>query len=126
LRSLFLSLTALAAAALLWAADQPIAYSHKKHVAMGLQCKGCHTMPGDGEAATFPKESLCMGCHAGVKKDSPEILKLAEFARKKEPVPWVRLYKLPDFVWFSHKVHVERTSCERCHGPVAEREVLKK
>ena len=38
--------------AALWA-EQPIPYSHKKHVAMGLECKGCHTMPGKGEAATF-------------------------------------------------------------------------
>ena len=50
---------------------QPIAYSHKTHVAMGMKCTNCHTMPGDGFAATFPKETMCMGCHTTVKKESP-------------------------------------------------------
>ena len=108
----------------LFAAEQPIPYSHKTHVALGLKCLGCHTMPGNGEMATFPPESLCMGCHATVKKDSPHIRKLAEFARDKKPAPWVRVYRAPDYVWFSHKIHVKQTGCERCHGPVGERSVL--
>ena len=77
---------------------QPIAYSHKTHVAMGMKCTNCHTMPGDGFAATFPKETMCMGCHTTVKKESGEIQKLAAFAAKKEPVPWVRIYRVPDIV----------------------------
>ena len=76
---------------------QPIAYSHKTHVAMGMKCTNCHTMPGDGFAATFPKETMCMGCHTTVKKESPEIQKLAAFAAKKEPVPWVRIYRVPRY-----------------------------
>jgi hypothetical protein len=83
-------------------------------------------MPGNGEMATYPPESLCMSCHATVKKDSPNIKKLAEFAKEKKPVPWVRIYKLPDYVWFSHKVHMKKATCETCHGPVAERSVLTK
>ncbi len=111
--------------AALWA-EQPIPYSHKKHVAMGLECKGCHTMPGKGEAATFPAESVCMQCHESVKKDSPAIQKLVEYVKKKEPVPWVRIYKLPEYVWFSHKEHTKSTACSRCHGDVGAREVLVK
>ncbi len=120
LRLLFLSLFVLAAA------DQPIAYSHKKHVAMGLECKGCHTMPGKGEAATFPAESNCMQCHESVKKESAAIQRLTEYAKKKEPVPWVRVYKLPEYVWFSHKVHTKEVTCAKCHGDVGSREVLVK
>lgn len=110
----------------LCAAEQPIPYSHKKHVAMGLECAGCHTMPGKGEAATFPAESKCMQCHAAVKKDSDAIKKLAEYAQKKEPVPWVRVYKLPEYVWFSHKIHGKAAGCDKCHGEVAQRDVLTK
>src|SRR5207244_8183725 len=88
----------------LFAIDQPIPYSHKTHVALGMKCNGCHTMPGNGEAATFPSESLCMGCHASVKKDSPHIQKLAEFAKEKKQVPWVRGYRLPDYVRFLQQV----------------------
>jgi c(7)-type cytochrome triheme protein len=123
---LFLSACLIAGIAILWAAEQPIPYSHKKHVALGLQCTGCHTMPGKGEAATFPAESLCMSCHATVKKESPPIQKLAEFAEARRPVPWVRIYQLPKYVWFSHKIHTKEANCERCHGAVAEREVLTK
>ena len=44
------------------------------------------------------------------------------------PVPWVQVYKVPDFVWFSHKKHDKKDgiTCETCHGPVAEREVIYK
>ena len=108
----------------LLAAEQPIPYSHKTHVGSGLKCNGCHAMPGKGEAATFPSESLCMGCHASVKRDSPSIQKLAGFAKDKKPIPWVRIYRLPDYVWFSHKVHVRTAACETCHGAVGERSVL--
>src|SRR5688572_17025066 len=80
------------------AADQPLPYSHKTHVALGLKCGGCHTMPGKGEIAGFPPEALCMSCHSSVKKDSPHIQKLAKFAREKKPVPWVRVYRVPDYV----------------------------
>lgn len=105
---------------------QPIAYSHKKHVAMGLQCTNCHTMPGEAFLATYPKESVCMGCHTTVKKESPEIQKLAEYAAKKQAVPWVRVYQVPDIVWFNHGVHVKvaKTACTQCHGEVAQRDAL--
>lgn len=121
MRLLFLSLVCVA-----MAAEQPIPYSHKKHVAMGLECKGCHTMPGKGEAATFPAETVCMQCHESVKRDSSAIQKLAEYVKKKEPVPWVRVYQLPEYVWFSHKVHVKDAPCAKCHGDVGSREVMEK
>ena len=119
MRLLFLSLFALAA-------EQPIPYSHKTHAALGLECAGCHTMPGKGEAAAFPAESTCMRCHTAVKKDSAAIQKLAEFAKKKEAVPWARIYKLPNYVWFSHKIHAKAAACGKCHGDVAARDVMVK
>jgi c(7)-type cytochrome triheme protein len=122
LRLLCLSLFVLLAAA----ADQPIPYSHKKHVALGLECTGCHTTPGKGEAATFPKEEQCMQCHAAVKKESPAIKTLTAYAKKKESVPWVRVYKLPEYVWFSHKIHSKAAKCADCHGDVGSKEVLVK
>jgi hypothetical protein len=105
---------------------QPIAYSHKVHMAAGLTCKTCHTIPGEGFQATYPKESLCMGCHKTVKTGSPEILKLAEFAKANKSVPWARIYRVPDFVWFSHALHVKDAGieCAQCHGDVAQRDVL--
>lgn len=105
---------------------QPIAYSHKTHVALGLKCTNCHTMPGEGVAATYPAEATCMGCHSTIKTESPEIQKLAAFAAKKERVPWQRVYRVPDIVWFNHAVHAKeaKIECSACHGEVAKRDVL--
>jgi len=105
---------------------QPIAYSHKTHIAAGLTCTGCHTMPGDGFAATYPKETFCMGCHQSIKADSAGIQKLAQFAKEKKAVPWVKVYQVPDIVWFNHALHVKdaKIECGQCHGDVAQRDVL--
>ncbi len=105
--------------------EQPIPYSHKQHLALGLTCKNCHANPDPGDAMTFPATSKCMACHQTVKKDSPAIQKLAAFDHNKQEIPWVRVYKEPDFVFFSHKSHLNASAkCEDCHGPVAERDRL--
>src|ERR1700690_3350746 len=87
--------------------EQPIPYSHKQHIALGLTCKDCHTMADPGDAMGIPEASKCMTCHQTVKKDSPAIPKLAVFARDKQPIPWVRVYKVADFVFFSHQAHLK-------------------
>ena len=34
-------------------------------------------------------------------------------------IPWVRVHKAPDYVYFNHAVHVNRgISCVECHGKV--------
>ncbi len=106
--------------------EQPIPYSHKTHVALGLQCRDCHRIADPGFAAGYPSEATCMACHAAVKIESPHIQKLATFSANGQPVPWNRVYRVPDFVWFSHASHVEDASvgCETCHGEVASRDVL--
>ena len=108
--------------------EQPIPFSHKTHTKSGIKCQDCHTLKKPGFAAGLPKEQTCMGCHATIKADSPPIQKLAEYAKANKPVPWVRIYRLPDYVWFSHAVHHQEAAlaCETCHGPVAEREVVTK
>lgn len=105
--------------------QQPIAYSHKKHIALGLKCKECHTNPEPGETMTFPVTSKCMACHQTIKKDSPEIQKLAGFHNSKQPVPWVRVYQIPNNVLWTHRTHLDAgAKCEQCHGQVAQRDVL--
>ena len=107
-------------------APQPIPFSHKQHAALGVKCLDCHPIRKPGFAAGIPQEATCMGCHMTVKTDSPAIKKLAEFHKAKKPVPWVKVYRTPDYVWFSHEVHHREAGveCESCHGPVAEREVI--
>ena len=106
--------------------EQPLPYSHKTHVALGLQCRDCHAIADPGFLAGYPAEATCMACHSAIKTDSPHIQELARLSAEGSAVPWRRVYRVPDFVWFSHASHVEDASvdCETCHGPVAEREVL--
>jgi menaquinone reductase, multiheme cytochrome c subunit len=36
-----------------------------------------------------------------------------------EPIPWVKVHKLPDYVYFNHQAHVTAgVSCVSCHGRV--------
>jgi Cytochrome c7 and related cytochrome c/Class III cytochrome C family len=107
---------------------QPIPFNHKLHLANGLECKTCHEMPDPGEAATIPATAKCMACHTAIKKDSPEIQKLADFHAKKETIPWRRVYRVPDYVYFSHKEHLKsgKATCETCHGDVRQLEVMRK
>lgn len=107
------------------APEQPIPYSHKKHVAMGLQCRGCHVNPDAGKLMTYPPTSICMGCHTAVAADRPAIRTLASFAASGKPIPWVRVYQVPEYVFWRHGPHLEAdVTCVECHGPVAERDVI--
>lgn len=126
--ALFLVLAAAFAQTTAVAPTQPIPFSHKQHsTAASLQCKDCHAMPDPGEALTMPGAPKCMACHQSIKADSPSIQQLKQFRDSKRDVPWVRVYQIPAFVFFSHKVHVEHgATCETCHGPVATRDVLAK
>jgi hypothetical protein len=116
---------------LLWAVEgpkQPLAFSHKQHAGtLNLKCATCHVNPAPGEMMTFPAEAKCMGCHQVIKKDSEEIQKLARFFQEKKRVPWVRVYQVPTFVYWSHKSHSDAgLTCEKCHGDVAGLEVMAK
>jgi hypothetical protein len=109
------------------ALQQPIPFSHRAHTAAGVKCLDCHAIRKPGFAAGLPKEETCMACHSTIKTDSQSVQKLANYFKDKKPVPWVRVYRVPDYVWFSHESHkVAQIACETCHGPVAERDVLTK
>jgi Cytochrome c7 and related cytochrome c len=104
---------------------QPLPYSHKTHLALGLQCQGCHTNPDATGLMTFPDTATCMTCHASVAKNKPSIQKLAGYAKSKTAVPWVRVYTvLPGTSW-NHRKHLEAgMKCEMCHGDVSQMELM--
>jgi hypothetical protein len=103
------------------APEQPLPYSHKTHVGMGLRCQLCHTNPAPGLQMTFPATSTCMNCHATVLTDRPAIKQLAAYAGSKQPIPWVRVYKVLPGVTWTHRKHVQAgVQCETCHGAVGE------
>jgi hypothetical protein len=108
-------------------APQPVRFSHKGHAAAQLKCADCHPTAQREERAGIPQAGQCMVCHATIQKDSPAVREIARYAARKETIPWVRVYRVRDFVFFSHAVHTKAAlDCQTCHGPVAEREVLQK
>ena len=53
------------------------------------------------------------------------IQKITEHYNNGEPVRWVKVHLLPDYVKFNHKRHVASgVDCQQCHGAVETMEVL--
>ncbi|MGO8718590.1 MAG: PQQ-binding-like beta-propeller repeat protein [Acidobacteriaceae bacterium] len=106
---------------------QPVSFSHKRHVmTVGMKCDDCHELSTDGKQMQIPNVTKCMVCHQSVMKTSPEIQKLARFEKDKQEVSWVRLYRLPAFVFFSHQKHIDaKVDCAVCHGIVRDQTVLR-
>ena len=103
---------------------QPIAFNHKLHIQTAkMTCNNCHEPRGDGSTVALPQAPKCMTCHVLIGTDKPDIKRLAEAAKNEDPILWVRVYRVPSFVTFSHKTHAGN-NCEECHGPVAERTAI--
>jgi len=101
--------------------EQPIPYSHKTHLALGLACSTCHTNPGPGNLMTFPATMTCMSCHISVATHKPAIQKLAAFSKSKQAIPWVRVYTVLPGVTWTHRKHLDAgMKCQMCHGQVAQ------
>lgn len=106
---------------------QPIPYSHKTHLMLGLECQGCHSNPEASGLMTFPPSSKCMQCHETVATDKPSIKKLASLAKSSESIPWVRIYVVLPGVQWNHRKHLDAgMKCETCHGQVADMDTMAK
>jgi hypothetical protein len=102
------------------ALSQPVPFSHKHHVeAMGIDCRYCHTSVEDSSFAGIPPTKTCMTCHSQIWATSPMLEPVRESFRTDQPLRWVRVHDLPDFVYFNHSIHVKKgIACETCHGRV--------
>lgn len=109
-----------------YAPTQPVAFSHALHAGqLELDCRYCHTFVDRSEHSNVPSSNVCMTCHSMVRKDDPMLAPVRESYESGEPIPWVRVHKTPDYVYFNHSVHVNRgISCVECHGRVDEMEVV--
>ena len=99
---------------------QPVAFSHAVHVGqVGMDCRYCHSAVEESWYSNVPAASSCMNCHNQVLKESPKLELVRQSAATGEPIPWVQVHKVPDYVYFNHSVHVRRgISCVECHGPI--------
>lgn len=131
---------------------QPIHYSHKIHSGDNqIDCKYCHSSARVSKHSGIPSLNVCMNCHQNIAEYNGEedlekgytkafytneIKKLYKavgwneqmqaYTGETQPVKWVRIHKLPDFVYFNHAQHVSVAGiqCQTCHGPVQEMEIM--
>ena len=108
--------------------QQPINFSHRVHAGDNqVPCMYCHVQARRSISAGVPSVSKCVGCHSQVATDRPEIRKLMAFFDNKEPIPWIKVHDLPDFVYFPHKRHIAAgVECQTCHGPVETMQVIRR
>ena len=106
--------------------EQPINFSHRIHAGENqIPCMYCHVQARRSISAGVPSVNKCLGCHAEGAPDSPQIPFLACYFETKEPIPWIKVHDLPDFVHFTHKRHVQADiECQTCHGPVETMDVV--
>jgi hypothetical protein len=103
---------------------QPVPFPHVTMVSRGIPCLFCHASATRSPAAGIPSVYQCMGCHAVIGRDSPLIAQVRGYWERQQAIPWVRLYRLPRFVRFSHRPHLAvGLNCEGCHGDVGQMEV---
>jgi len=104
-------------------AQQPIPFSHKQHVGMGVACLDCHTGADKRAAATIPSVQKCMLCHAKLGTDKPGVKQVIQYAESKREIPWKRVYGFdPEaLVKFRHSPHIQaKIDCSTCHGDMAQ------
>jgi len=128
---------------------QPIHFSHKIHTGDNkIDCKYCHSSARVSKTSGIPSLNVCMNCHKSIYEVSPETA-TAEYSKEfydgeinrlyaavgwddadqrytgeTQPVKWIRVHNLPDFVYYNHSQHVSVAGleCQTCHGPVEEME----
>jgi hypothetical protein len=103
---------------------QPIAFPHKVHAGDNqIPCLYCHSAARTSRHAGIPPASVCMNCHSILEKQTVEIEKLKEAVDLQQPIRWVKVHNLPDFVYFNHSQHVQSgVTCQSCHGAVEKME----
>jgi hypothetical protein len=109
-----------------YAPTQPVAFSHALHAGqLEIDCRYCHTFVDRSEHSNVPSTQVCMTCHSMVRRDDPMLAPVRDSYESGEPIPWVRVHKTPDYVYFNHAVHVNRgISCYECHGQVDQMDVV--
>jgi len=103
-----------------YAPVQPVPFSHAKHVGeVGLDCRYCHSYVEKSGFANLPTAQTCMNCHNQIKTTSADLAIVRKSYETGEPVPWVQIHEVPDFVYFNHSIHINRgISCVECHGRI--------
>ena len=100
--------------------QQPVQFSHRHHAGeLGIDCRYCHTQVERAAVAGVPPTKTCINCHAQIWADSQFLEPVRASWRTDRSIEWIRVYDLPDYVYFNHGIHVQKgIGCASCHGRV--------
>jgi len=100
--------------------DQPVPFSHKHHVqGLGIQCQYCHVSVENSSYAGIPPTKTCMNCHAQIWTNAQLLEPVRTSWATGQSLAWTKVHDLPDYVYFSHEIHVHKgIGCVSCHGRV--------
>lgn len=100
--------------------EQPVPFSHAHHSGGdGIDCRYCHQSAEYSAVAGVPPTETCVNCHKQIWLNSPNLEPVRESARTGQPIEWIRVHDLPDFVYFNHSIHIKKgVGCSTCHGEV--------
>lgn len=103
-----------------YAPEQPVPFSHQHHVGgLGLDCRYCHASVETSDFAGIPPTLTCMTCHSQEWTNAEMLAPVRQSLATETPLSWTRVHDLADYVYFSHRAHVNHgVGCESCHGRV--------
>ena len=104
--------------------EQPVPFSHALHAGkLQLDCRYCHSTVESAAFAAVPPTQTCLNCHAAIKSDSPKLAMVKKSFETGDPIRWIKVHDVPDFVYFNHSAHVNKgVACESCHGRIDQME----
>ena len=99
---------------------QPVQFSHKHHVGDdGIDCRYCHSSVETSAVAGIPPTKTCMNCHSVLFNDVGYLEPIRESYRTDQSIQWIKVHRLPDFVYFNHSIHINKgVGCSTCHGQI--------
>ena len=111
------------------AAQQPIPFPHKTHLAKGAECTDCHETVERGPVAGIPSVKTCMVCHSQIATQKPLIKEVTSYSEKGIEIPWQRVYGFTQeaHVRFNHAPHIRaKVDCATCHGDMKQQTVAER
>lgn len=99
---------------------QPVPFSHRHHAGeLGIDCRYCHSNVEVGPQAGLPPTETCITCHSQIWTNASMLEPVQKSLANNTPIPWTRVAKLPDYVFFRHDIHIAKgVGCENCHGRI--------
>lgn len=99
---------------------QPVPFSHRHHAGeLSIDCRYCHSNVEAGPQAGLPPTETCMTCHSQIWTNAAMLEPVQKSLANNTPIPWTRVAKLPDYVFFRHDIHIAKgVGCENCHGRI--------